>query len=259
MSIHWLCMQAPSIYPEVRQGMPGECVLCDPESFFQSTHSPAHAPCDVLVVELSDAQACFDPYRLCNVFQSAQCPLTLVLLPGCCKPQMIAWLNAGADRCLPRESDTRVVQAMIRAMLHRRQGLVATYTEHGLLRYDSDTRTLFYKSERVPLTERETLVASLLFQHLGRYVRHDEIMQALCAVGRRGCAPALVSLYIHRINKKIRPFGVHIGFKRGYGYRLHADLSKQSIPTTVEWLGVFKDRKFKSINPKPPQPSPHRL
>ena len=252
-------MQAPSIFPEVMQGMSGECMLCDPENIFQSTHSPAHAPCDVLIFELSDAQACFDPYRLRNIFQSAECPLTLVLLPGCHERQMIAWLNAGVDRCLPRESDTRVIQAMIRSMLHRRQGLAATYTEHGLLRYERDTRTLFFESERIHLTERETLVASLLFQHLGRYVRHDEIMQTLCEVGRRESAPALVSLYIHRINKKIRPYGVCISFKRGYGYRLHADLPKQSSPPIVEWLGAFKDKEFQSINPKIPRLSPNHL
>ena len=252
-------MQASSIFPEVTQGMPGECMLCDPEDVFQSTQAPAHPTCDVLVVELSDAQACFDPYLLRNIFQSAECPWTLVLLPGCHERQMIAWLNAGADRCLPRESDTTVIQAMIRSMLHRRQGLVATYTEHGLLRYESDTRTLFCESERIPLTERETLVASLLFQHLGRYVRHDEIMQALCTGGRRECAPALVSLYIHRINKKIRPYGVRIGFKRGYGYRLHADFSKQSSLPRVECLGAFKDKEFQSINPRTPRLSPNHL
>ena len=252
-------MQASSIFPEVTQGIPGECMLCDPEDVFQSMQAPAHATCDVLVVELSDAQACFDPYLLRNIFQSAECPWILVLLPGCHERQMIAWLNAGADRCLPRESDTRVIQAMIRSMLHRRQGLVATYTEHGLLRYESDTRTLFCESERIPLTERETLVASLLFQHLGRHVRHDEIMRALCAVGRRECAPALVSLYIHRINKKIRPYGVRIGFKRGYGYRLHADLSKQSSLPRVECLGAFKDKEFQSINPRTPRLSPNQL
>ena len=146
---------------------------------------------------------------------------------------------------------------MVRSMLHRRQGLVAPYTEHGRLRYESDTRTLFHESNRIALTQRETLVASLLFQQLRRYVRHDEIMQALCEMGQSECSPALVSLYIHRINKKIRPFDVQIGFKRGYGYRLHADPSRQSSHTTVEWLGVFKSQEFQPINPRAPQLSPN--
>ena len=258
-SIRWMCMQASSMYPEVMQGMASEYVHCDPDTMELSTHAFWRGPCEVLVLEPGCAQASVDACGLHNIIQSSERALTLVLLPAAQASQAIAWLNAGADRCLPRETDIRVIQAMIRAMLHRRRGLLATYTEHGQLRYESDTQTLSCGSVRVPLTRRETLVASLLFQHLRRHVRHDEIMQALCSAGPGACAPTLVSLYIHRINKKIRPFGVCIGFKRGYGYRLHADPSKPDSQTHVPWLGAFKSHELQSPDTRTPQLSPGHL
>ena len=259
MRLHWVRLQASSLFTQVTQGMPCESLLCPAQTLLQSPLPQGLGPCDVLVLELSDAPGCWDPARLHTFFQLPERPLTLVLVSGQRKDHTLAWLDAGADRCLPCDSETNVIQAMIRALLHRRRGLLATYTEHGLLRFEHDTHTLFSGSERIPLTQRETGVARLLFQQVWRPVRHDEILQALCAEGQRACAPALVSLYIHRINKKIRPYGVCISFKRGYGYRLHADLPKQSSPPIVEWLGAFKDKEFQSINPRTPRLSPNHL
>jgi len=248
MSIRWVSMQASLIFPKVSQGLPCESVLCSPETLFPSTLPQGLGSCDVLVLELSDAHACFDPEHFRTLFQSLARPLTLVLAPGRREDQTMAWLNAGADRCLPRDIEASVIQAMIRSMLHRRMGLFATHTEHGLLRFEHDTHTLFFGSERIPLTQRETWVASLLFQQFRRHVRHEEILRTLCAEGKNACSPALVSLYIHRINKKIRPYGIQICFKRGYGYRLHADLGQQSSPPAVDWMGTYLQTGFQSIN-----------
>ena len=256
MSIRWVSMQASLIFPKVSQGLPCESVLCSPETLFPSTLPQGLGSCDVLVLELSDAHACFDPEHFRTLFQSPARPLTLVLAPGRREDQTMAWLNAGADRCLPRDIEASVIQAMIRSMLHRRMGLFATHTEHGLLRFEHDTHTLFFGSERIPLTQRETWVASLLFQQFRRHVRHEEILRTLCAEGKNACSPALVSLYIHRINKKIRPYGVHIGFKRGYGYRLHVEDSAHHEPPTVDWLGAWRGPALEAPPARPPQKAP---
>ncbi len=256
MRLRWMCMQASSLFAQVTPGLPCESFLCPPETLRPSAQPQDLGPCDVFVLELSDAQGSFEPELLRSLFQSPARPLTLVLVPGQHKDQTLTWLNAGADRCQPRDSETRLMQAMVRAMLHRRRGLLATYTEHGLLRFEHDTHTLFSGSERIPLTQRETWVARLLFQQVGRHVRHDEILRALCAEGHRTCAPALVSLYIHRINKKIRPYGVHIGFKRGYGYRVHVEASPHKAPPTVDWLGAWRGPALEAPPARPPQKAP---
>ena len=256
MRLHWVRLQASSLFTQVTQGMPCESLLCPAQTLLQSPLPQGLGPCDVLVLELSDAPGCWDPARLHTFFQLPERPLTLVLVSGQRKDHTLAWLDAGADRCLPCDSETSAIQAMIRALLHRRRGLLATYTEHGLLRFEHDTHTLFSGSERIPLTQRETGVARLLFQQVWRPVRHDEILQALCAEGQRACAPALVSLYIHRINKKIRPYGVHIGFKRGYGYRLHVEDSAHHEPPTVDWLGAWRGPALAAAPARPPQKAP---
>ncbi len=163
-------------------------------------------------------------------------PMTLVLLPPDQLPQAWAWLDAGADRCLAADSAPELVLAMVRSMLRRQQGLTAVFSEHGPLRFDHDTQTLFHQAERVPLTCRETQVASLLFQGGARLVRPREILNVLGVRDGLRENTALVALYVHRINRKIRPHGLHIDFVRGYGYRLGA-LAPASRPAeAASWL-----------------------
>lgn len=160
------------------------------------------------------------PVWLTRLQSEGLMPLSLILQPDNPRYSCIDWLDAGADRCLPLRTEPVVLQAMIRALLHRCQGLPATYTEHGLLRFEHDTKTLFHPSGRVSLTCRETRVADALFRQGARYVRPEKIAQALCADECLQRSPSLVALYIHRINRKIQPYGLRIEFKRTYGYRL---------------------------------------
>ena len=243
MHIQWVSSAVSSLLEPVRTGLSAHIS-------FAHSHALEHAlmprdawSSDVLVLEpCSDAPPALAWDRFDNASRHRAAPLTLVLLPHSAADQAVAWLNAGADRCMPRESDVRLVQAMIRSMLHRRHGQLASLTEHGPLRFEHDTHTLFHESQRVPLTHRETVVASVLFQPAGRYIRHEEILKALCAQGPHECRPALVSLYVHRINKKIQPYGLHIGFKRGYGYRLQVPPPQDKGLSALAWLRTVPTR-----------------
>lgn len=236
MCIHWVSSQASSLFSPVTQDMAVDSAFRCSDIFLPSTPNPAPCECDVLVIELSEAENSFHLDGLKDFFQRSRCSLALVLAPNSSEHHAIACLNAGADRCMPRDSDIVLIRAMIRSMLHRCHGQVATYTEHGFLRFEHDTRTLFHQSQQVPLTQRESLVAGLLFGQTKRHVRHEEILGLLQAEGKRNVNSALVSLYVHRINKKIRPYGVHIGFKRGYGYKLREDVQPHSPSASVPWL-----------------------
>lgn len=180
----------------------------------------------VVVLEPAKDGHGLEPSWLARLQSEGVFPLSLILQTDKPRYSNIDWLDAGADRCLPLRTDTEVMQAMIRALVHRCQGEPATYTEHGLLRFEHDTKTLVHPGGRVSLTSRETRVADVLFRQGTRYVRPEKIVQALCPDECLQRCTSQVSLYIHRINRKIQPYGLRIEYKRAYGYRLSLKVSE---------------------------------
>lgn len=237
--IHWVCSTKTALFSKVIKECDAEISLINPEAFGRTILVQESYPSDLVVLELAYTQTTLDSKLLEIFWRKPTSPLSLILLPHHSTSQIIEYLDAGADRCMSIDSEIQLIQAMIRSMLHRCRGEVPTNTEHGLLRFEHDTNSLFHQSERIPLTNRESQVASLLFHQVKRYVRNEEILCVLTGGSKRKSSPALVSLYVHRINRKIRPYGVNIDFKRGYGYRLQVDSFEHSTPPKVEWLGYL--------------------
>lgn len=147
-------------------------------------------------------------------------PLTLVLLPEGEHGGAASWLDAGADRCLPSGTEPSVMQAMLRALLRRYRGMATSLSVFGPLHFDHDAQTLFSGDQRIWLTCRETQVLSPIFRNGAQRIRTEELLKTLGAQGVRAHSKALVALYVHRVNRKIRPAGVQIEAVRGYGYGL---------------------------------------
>ncbi len=147
-------------------------------------------------------------------------PHTLVLLPEAGMPDSAPWLDAGADRCVPANSPPELIQAMVHAMMRRCHGMAASVSVFGPLRFDHVSQTLFHGDCRIWLTCRETQVAALLWRSSLQHTHALEVLQALGTGGAASANKALVALYVHRINRKIRPHGVQIDAIRGFGYRL---------------------------------------
>lgn len=168
-------------------------------------------------------------------------PLTLVLLPEVLRGQIAPWLDAGADRCLPASTEPSVTQAMLRALLRRCKGMVTSMSMFGPLRFDHDAQTLFSGDQRIWLTCRETQVVAPIFRNGTQRTRTEELLQTLDAHGVQAHNKALVALYVHRVNRKIRPKGVQIDAVRGYGYGLRllrADLPKTAAPKVSGLQGL---------------------
>ncbi len=131
------------------------------------------------------------------------------------------WWQAGADRVLPHSAEPPLLAAMVRALLRRVQGAAASQTEIGALRFDRQSATLFHGQQRVLLTARETQLAALFFERGQQAVRTQEILRHLAALNPHGQILVHVPLYVHRLNRKLRPYGLELACLRGYGYRLH--------------------------------------
>lgn len=225
-SVLWLTNPKSELKTQVMQAMTCECESKDLGSFLQGTAVIDNvSESGVAVIELAQVDQFVPPDVLMNLSQRLKCSLILVLLPKPIVHQTTAWLNAGADRCLSAETDIAVIQAMIRSMLNRCCGQFATYTEHGLLRFDRATDTLFHGNARVELNHKETLLTSMLMRNMNRHLQRDELFQILHSDGKRNSDPAVFYVYIHRLNKKLCGYGLHIAHKRGYGYRILDDLA----------------------------------
>ncbi len=235
-SVLWMVTAGSALVHQVMQGMTCELAIRGLDSFFQSNSAGEEVSGQgVAVIELAEKDEFSEPADLNNLSKRLNRALILVLLPKAMEHQTSAWLNAGADRCLSAETSIVVIQAMIRAMLHRCCGELATYTEHGMLRFEHDTNTLFRENTRIELTHKETLLASLLLRNVNRHLKRDELFQVLCFDGKRNSDPAVVYLYIHRLNKKIRGYGIRIAHKRGYGYRIIDDRPHDAASNALDW------------------------
>ena len=53
-------------------------------------------------------------------------------------------------------------------------------------------------------------------------MRSQEIARRLATHNPDGHALVNIPLYVHRLNRKLRPYGLELDCLRGYGYRLHA-------------------------------------
>ena len=171
-------------------------------------------------------------------------PHTLVLLPEAGMPDSAPWLDAGADRCVPANSPPELIQAMVHAMLRRCQGMAASVSVFGPLRFDHVSQTLFQGERRIWLTCRETQVAALLFRSSLQRIHAADVLKALGTGAAQTANKALVALYVHRVNRKIRPHGVQIDAIRGFGYRLRlitpglrqAAVPRASVNGLTQWL-----------------------
>lgn len=160
-------------------------------------------------------------------------PLTLVLLPEAWMHDSVRWLNAGADRCMAATSPPPLLEAMLQALLRRCKGMTTNVSVFGPLRFDHVSQTLFHGDRRIWLTCRETQVAALLFRSGLQRIHALEVLKALGAADAETNNKALVALYVHRVNRKIRPHGVQIDAVRGFGYSLRL-IAPELTPAKVD-------------------------
>lgn len=90
------------------------------------------------------------------------------------------------------------------------------------LALDEDSRTAYYKGEKIELTQREFALLSLLVQRKGESVSRAEILSAVFEDS--GEATNVVDVYVNYLRRKIDSrFGVRlISTVRGHGYTIRS-------------------------------------
>ena len=131
----------------------------------------------------------------------------------------VAGLKAGADDYVLKPFDFEELEARLQALLRRTQSEREGYLEAGMLRMDKRSRQAYFQNQPLNLSSREVAVLELLMSRYGRVVGKEQLAEYLTGLEEE-IGQNAVEVYVHRLRKKLEPFGVSVRTLRGLGYLL---------------------------------------
>ncbi len=131
----------------------------------------------------------------------------------------ITGIEQGADDYMTKPFELRELEARIQALIRRCYGGFSSLIRIGRLTLDTQHHQLLVDGEPILLSAREYGVLEILLLQAGKVVAKDRIAQRLAADGD-ALADNAIEVYVHRLRKRIEPFGAAIKTIRGLGYLL---------------------------------------
>ena len=148
----------------------------------------------------------------------AQVPV-LILTARDALDERVAGLDLGADDYMTKPFDLPELEARVRALIRRGQANAGNDMTHGALRFDTLARRLFHDGAPIDMPARELALTELLLARQGRVVSKEQMIDQLFGFGDEVGSNA-IEVYVHRVRRKLEPFGVEIRTVRGMGYLL---------------------------------------
>jgi two-component system response regulator QseB len=143
-----------------------------------------------------------------------KCPV-LVLSARDAAAQRVEGLDAGADDYLTKPFDVDELLARVRALQRRLRGAAVNVLEHGPLRLEPASCSVFYQGRPVPLRRREFMLLQKLLGAAGQVLTRAQLEESL--YGWEGSVESnSVDVHIHKLRKKLYPDVIRT--VRGIGY-----------------------------------------
>jgi len=128
-------------------------------------------------------------------------------------------LDLGADDYLTKPFKLPELEARLRAHIRRSHTVISSAIQCGPLSLDTKDRLVTANGLALALSPRELSVLETLMLRAGRVVSKDSLMENLCSWDEDVGTNA-IEVYVHRLRKKMEPYGINIRTVRGLGYLL---------------------------------------
>ena len=131
----------------------------------------------------------------------------------------VSGLDLGADDYMTKPFDLPELEARVRALIRRSNFGAETEITYGPVRLDTVSRNITMSGEVVEFSSKELAVFELLLQRPGRVVAKEQLLEHMYGFDEEVSQNA-VEVLIHRLRKKIEPYGLAVRTIRGLGYVL---------------------------------------
>lgn len=128
-------------------------------------------------------------------------------------------LDAGADDYLIKPFEMAELEARVRALSRRRSTPQRQVLKFGPLSFDAAARQLLAGDVELDLPRRELAIFEGLLSAEGRLVSKSALLDHAYGVGA-DVEDTVVEVYISRLRRRLKPYGVEIKAQRGLGYQM---------------------------------------
>ncbi|MGR9088561.1 MAG: response regulator [Gammaproteobacteria bacterium] len=173
---------------------------------------------DLIILDLGLPDMCGKKF-LCRLRMRKIAIPVLILTARDALNERIESLQKGADDYMVKPFDLSELEIRIHALLRRSYGSFSKDIVCGRLTLDILGHQVFADDELLILFSREYGILELLMLQLGRVISKDKIAQRL-ATGDDELGDNAIEVIVHRLRKRIQPYGVRIKTLRGLGYML---------------------------------------
>ena len=143
----------------------------------------------------------------------------LVLSARLALEERVRVLDIGADDYVVKPVAVPELEARVRALIRRAQGVADPELRLGRLRLDTVGKRAWLDGNALELTAREWAALEFLATRVNRIIDKDQIMQALYS-WEEEITPTAIEKFISRLRSKLEPAGINIRTVRGLGYYL---------------------------------------
>ncbi len=131
----------------------------------------------------------------------------------------VSGLDLGANDYMTKPFELPELEARIRALLRKDQWSNKTDVSFGPLTFNTVNRTATIGGTILDLSGRELAILEIMMQRIGRIVSKEHITDLLSDWDAEVTHNA-IGIAVHRVRKKIEPYGLTIRALRGLGYRI---------------------------------------
>ncbi len=128
-------------------------------------------------------------------------------------------LDAGADDYLPKPFEMDELSARVRALGRRHARSEPAQRSIGPLVFDPTSRMIIGPNGPLAVPRREVTLFETLLAARGRIVSKQSLLDDLYGTGSDVDEP-VVEVYVSRLRKRLKSFGLEIKVQRGLGYFL---------------------------------------